>query len=141
MRLPERPQRDRGQVALEYIGFVALLLLVGLAAIQLGVAAYAANQAGTAARAAARAASLDEPRAGEPAPDPVAAGTAAVSGWLKPRIAPAGGGGDGVSYTVTITIPSVVPGLGDGFFGTATRTATMPKLRQPNRPGTTGDHT
>ncbi|MER5559559.1 pilus assembly protein [Streptomyces sp. NPDC048491] len=127
-----RERDDRGQVALEYIGFVAILLLVGLAAIQLGVAAYAANQAGTGARAAARAASLDAPRAGEPVLDPVAAGTAAVSGWLKPRIAPAGTGGDGVSYTVTIAIPSVIPGLGDGFFGTTTRTSTMPKLRQQN---------
>ncbi len=48
-----RDRDDRGQVALEYIGFIAILLLVGLAAIQLGVAAYAANQAGTGARAAA----------------------------------------------------------------------------------------
>ncbi|MEU2954295.1 pilus assembly protein [Streptomyces xanthochromogenes] len=127
-----RDRGDRGQVALEYIGFVTILLFVGLAAIQLGVAAYAANQAGTGARAAARAASLDEARAGEPAPDPVAAGTAAVSGWLKPQVAPAGGGGGGVTYTVTIAIPSVIPGLGDGFFGTATRTSTMPKLRPQN---------
>ncbi|AYG80801.1 hypothetical protein DWB77_02939 [Streptomyces hundungensis] len=129
MRIPTRHRGDEGQVALEYIGFVALLLLVGLAAIQLGVAAYAANQAGTGARAAARAASLDAPRNGEPSPDPVAAGTAAVSGWLTPRVTAAGGGGDGAAYTVTIKIPSVIPGLGDGFFGSATRTSTMPKLQ------------
>ncbi|WP_438296578.1 TadE/TadG family type IV pilus assembly protein [Streptomyces sp. HUAS TT7] len=125
-------ERDRGQVALEYIGFVAILLLVGLAAIQLGVAAYAVNQAGTGARAAARAASLDEPRAGEPKLDPVAAGTAAVSGWLKPDVSPAGSGGGEATYTVTVTIPSVIPGLPDGFFGTATRTSTMPKLQPHN---------
>lgn len=129
MRLRRRAD-DQGQVALEYIGFVAILLLVGLAAIQLGVAAYAVNQAGTGARAAARAASLDEPRAGEPKLDPVAAGTAAVSGWLKPDVTPAGSGGDGVAYTVTIKIPSVIPGISD--FGTATRTSTMPKLRPHN---------
>ncbi|MFD7336608.1 hypothetical protein ACFV98_11460 [Streptomyces violascens] len=127
MRIRTHRERDRGQVALEYIGFVAILLLVGLAAIQLGVAAYAVNQAGTGARAAARAASLDDPRAGEPKPDPVAVGTAAISGWLDPRVTPAGSGGDGVTYTVTIKIPSVVPGIPD--FGTATRTSTMPKLR------------
>ncbi|MET9364910.1 hypothetical protein ABZX93_28900 [Streptomyces sp. NPDC006632] len=125
-----RDRDDRGQVALEYIGFVAILLLVGLAAIQLGIAAYAANQAGTGARAAARAASLDQPRPGEPAPDPAAAGRAAVSGWLKPDVASAGGGGDAVAWTVTITIPSVIPGIGD--FGTTTRTSTMPKLQHPN---------
>ncbi|MEV5944909.1 hypothetical protein [Streptomyces sp. NPDC051993] len=130
MRIPTHRGRDGGQVALEYIGFVAILLLVGLAAIQLGVAAYAANQAGTGARAAARAASLDEPSPGEPGLDPVAAGTAAVSGWLKPDVSPAGGGEDGVTYTVTIRIPSVIPGIGD--FGTATRTSTMPKLRHQN---------
>ncbi|GGU36252.1 pilus assembly protein [Streptomyces violascens] len=130
MRIRTHRERDRGQVALEYIGFVAILLFVGLAAIQLGVAAYAVNQAGTGARAAARAASLDDPRAGEPKPDPVAAGTAAVSGWLDPRVMRAGGGGDGVTYTVTVKIPSVVPGIPD--FGTATRTSTMPKLRPHN---------
>ncbi|MFF4184745.1 hypothetical protein ACFYZ9_16255 [Streptomyces sp. NPDC001691] len=132
MRIPPLREPDRGQVALEYIGFVAVLLLVGLAAIQLGVAAYAANQAGTGARAAARAASLDDPRPGEPRLDPVAAGTAAISGWLTPHVTPAGSGGDAVAYTATVKIPSVIPGLGDGFFGTATRTSTMPKLRQRN---------
>ena len=55
-----RKNRDRGQVALEYLGFVPLLILVALAGIQLGLIAYAAQQAGTAARAGARAASLDE---------------------------------------------------------------------------------
>ncbi|MYW29171.1 pilus assembly protein, partial [Streptomyces sp. SID2119] len=45
--------RDRGQVALEYLGFLPLLLLVAMGALQLGLAAYAANQAGTAARAGA----------------------------------------------------------------------------------------
>ncbi|MFD7161935.1 hypothetical protein [Streptomyces violascens] len=118
-------ERDRGQVALEYIGFIALLLLVGLAAIQLGVAAYAVNQAGTGARAAARAASLDEPKG----LSPEAAVQAAVSGWLYPD--PKGGiAGDQATYTVTIKIPSVIPGIPD--FGTATRTSTMPKLQPHN---------
>jgi Flp pilus assembly protein TadG len=54
-----RRARDRGQVALEYLGFIPVLLIVGLAGVQLGAVAYAAEQAGTAARAGARAASLD----------------------------------------------------------------------------------
>ncbi|RCH67945.1 septum site-determining protein [Streptomyces sp. SDr-06] len=128
MRIPPRREPDRGQVALEYIGFVAILLLVGLAAIQLGVAAYAANQAGTGARAAARAASLDDPKG----VSPQAAVDAAVAGWLHPGPPEGGVAGDEATYTVTVKIPSVIPGLGDGFFGTATRTSTMPKLRQRN---------
>ncbi|MFJ8308500.1 MULTISPECIES: septum site-determining protein [unclassified Streptomyces] len=123
MGVRTRGARDRGQVALEYIGFVAILLLVGLAAIQLGVAAYAANQAGTGARAAARAASLDDP-AGV---SPQAAVAAAVSGWLHPKPEGSVGGGQ-ATYTVTVEIPSVIPGISD--FGTATRTSTMPKLHQ-----------
>lgn len=42
--------RDRGQVAIEYLGFIPVLLLVTLAAVQLGLVAYTAEQAGTAAR-------------------------------------------------------------------------------------------
>ncbi|NDZ98398.1 pilus assembly protein, partial [Streptomyces sp. SID10116] len=42
---------------LEFAGFLPILLLIGLAAIQLGLIGYAANQAGSGARAAARAAS------------------------------------------------------------------------------------
>ncbi|MER7186189.1 TadE/TadG family type IV pilus assembly protein, partial [Streptomyces hyaluromycini] len=53
-RPPLRHPRDRGQVAIEYLGFLPILLLVGLAGIQLGAVAYAAEQAGTAARAGAR---------------------------------------------------------------------------------------
>ncbi len=45
------PARDRGQVAIEYLGFIPILLLVALAAVQLGLVAYTAQQAGTAARA------------------------------------------------------------------------------------------
>ena len=70
-------RRDRGQVAIEYMGFIPLLLLVGLLAIQLGVAAYTANQAGTGARAAARTASHDMPLT-----LPEEAGREAMSDWL-----------------------------------------------------------
>ncbi|MER5735913.1 MULTISPECIES: TadE/TadG family type IV pilus assembly protein [unclassified Streptomyces] len=116
--------RDRGQVALEYLGFLPILLLVGLAGLQLGLASYAAQQAGTAARAAARAASSDA----EDAPAPGAAARAAVSGWLT-----VGGGdpveGDGqVTVTVTVEVPRVVPFWN---FDPVRRTATMPLPASP----------
>ncbi|WP_406061709.1 pilus assembly protein [Streptomyces sp. NBC_01077] len=114
-----RALRDRGQAAIEYLGFLPILLLVGLAGLQLGIAAYAAQQAGTAARAAARAASSDN----EDAPlDPEAVGAAAVSGWVDPDVDVIEGGGEAVA-TVTVQIPSVVP-FWD--FGPITKTATMP---------------
>ncbi|MFI6058514.1 TadE/TadG family type IV pilus assembly protein [Streptomyces sp. NPDC051286] len=115
------PRRDRGQVAIEYMGFIPLLLLVGLLAIQLGVAAYTANQAGTGARAAARTASHDMP----PVP-PDEAGREAMSDWLAddslfiPRYS-----FDEVTYTARVKIPSVVPGIDD--WGWAKRSSTMPR--------------
>ncbi|MFF9207415.1 TadE/TadG family type IV pilus assembly protein [Streptomyces sp. NPDC014791] len=120
-RTGRRPGRDRGQVALEYLGFLPVLLLVALAGIQLGLVAYTAQQAGTAARAGARSASLDD--------DYQAACVGAVSGGL------AGGTtcssadlGEQVQVTATVHIPSLVPGWD---FGEATRTATMPLDHRP----------
>lgn len=115
-----RSVRDRGQVAIEYMGFIPLLLLVGLCAIQLGVAAYTANQAGTAARAAARTAGQDHRVIG-----PEAAGEHAISGWLADgaRWDLPSYGYDEVTYTVHVEIPSVIPGLS---WGDATRSSTMP---------------
>ncbi|MBP2584428.1 Flp pilus assembly protein TadG [Streptomyces sp. PvR006] len=111
--------RDRGQAAIEYLGFLPVLLIVGLAGLQLGIAAYAAQQAGTAARAAARAESSDA----EDGPDAQTAADAAVSGWIDPA-ASTSLGGDEVTVTVTVRIPSVVPFVDD--FGTVEKTATMP---------------
>ncbi len=111
-----RRRGDSGQAAIEYLGFLPVLILVALAAVQLGLVAYAVQQAGTAARAGARSASLQK-SAGE-------ACAAAVSSRLAggTNCAPAYGG-DEVTVTATVDIPSLVPGwdLGD-----ATRTATMP---------------
>ncbi|XHM63110.1 TadE/TadG family type IV pilus assembly protein [Streptomyces nigra] len=109
-----RKNRDRGQVALEYLGFVPLLILVALAGIQLGLIAYAAQQAGTAARAGARAASLDE--------SAQEACSAAVSEWLEVSC-PSALGGDEVTVTATVEIPSIVPGW---EFDPAEKTAIMP---------------
>ncbi|OIJ65172.1 TadE/TadG family type IV pilus assembly protein [Streptomyces mangrovisoli] len=110
---PGRAHRDRGQVAIEYLGFVPILLLVALAGIQLGAVAYAAQQAGTAARAGARAASLGQ--------DAQQACAAAVSSTMQVTCA-AGAGADTVTVTATVHIPTVVWNLGD-----ARRTATMPR--------------
>ncbi|WP_329282520.1 TadE/TadG family type IV pilus assembly protein [Streptomyces sp. NBC_00691] len=117
---PRERRRDRGQAAIEYLGFLPILLIVGLAGLQLGIAAYAAQQAGTAARAAARAASSDA----EDGPDAQTAGTAAVSGWIHPAVGVGPPGGGEITVTVTVTIPSVMPFVHD--FGSVTKTATMP---------------
>ncbi|MFF9338559.1 MULTISPECIES: TadE/TadG family type IV pilus assembly protein [unclassified Streptomyces] len=113
---------DRGQVALEYLGFLPVLLLVGLAGLQLGLASYAAQQAGTAARAAARAESDDDETTSAGA-----AAAAAVSGWITTRV---GGGPSGDEYTATVTvdIPKVVPFWS---FDPVTRSATMPLPASP----------
>ncbi|MGW2562442.1 TadE/TadG family type IV pilus assembly protein [Streptomyces sp. NPDC001514] len=118
-----RNRRDRGIVSLEFAGFLPLLLILGLGAIQLGVAAYVASQAGTAARAGARAETDDDFRTqGEYTARHV------VSDWLQdsfqefdysPR-----NGGDEVTVTVRIKIPSLVPGIKD--WGDAERSSTMP---------------
>ncbi|MDX2727603.1 MULTISPECIES: TadE/TadG family type IV pilus assembly protein [unclassified Streptomyces] len=113
-------RRDRGQVAIEYMGFIPLLLLVGLLAIQLGVAAYTANQAGTGARAAARTASHDMPLT-----LPEKAGRDAMSDWLADdSLFIPSYGIDEVTYTARVKIPSVVPGLSWGY---ANRSSTFPR--------------
>jgi Flp pilus assembly protein TadG len=112
----ERARRDRGQAAVEYLGFLPVLLIVALAAVQLGLIAYTAQQAGTAARAGARSASLRE--------SAQEACTTAVSGWLADGTTCAeAAGGEEVTVTATVDIPSVVPGWD---FDPARKTATMP---------------
>ncbi|KOX19765.1 MULTISPECIES: TadE/TadG family type IV pilus assembly protein [unclassified Streptomyces] len=115
-RQPRTRARDRGQAAVEYLGFLPVLLLAGLAGLQLGVAAYAAQQAGTAARAAARAASSDA----EDGPDARTAGYAAADWVTAVDVVPSGGE---VVATVKVRIPSVVPFWN---FDPVTKTATMP---------------
>ncbi|MFJ9039309.1 TadE/TadG family type IV pilus assembly protein [Streptomyces sp. NPDC102406] len=105
---------DRGVSILEFAGFLPFLLIIGMAAIQLGLVGYGANQAGSAARAAARAESLHQ-GTGQ------AAASASASGWLDPA-ASVGGGGN-ITATVTVTVPAIIP-LFDGW--DLTRRATMP---------------
>jgi Flp pilus assembly protein TadG len=104
--------RDSGQVAIEYLGFIPVLLIVALAGIQIGVVAYAAEQAGTAARAGARAASLRQ--------DAQQACAGAVSSGITVNCS-SGAGADSVTVTATVRIPKIVWDFGD-----ATKTATMP---------------
>ncbi|WP_406473913.1 TadE/TadG family type IV pilus assembly protein [Streptomyces sp. NBC_01615] len=113
---PPRNRRwdDRGVSILEFAGFLPILLVIGMAAIQLGLVGYGINQAGSGARAAARVASQGG--------DGAAAGQAAVSGWLDPAVS-APEGADVTTATVTVKVPSVIP-----LFGAVTvvRHATMP---------------
>lgn len=110
--MPYRRRRDRGQVAIEYLGFLPVLLIVGLAGLQIGAVAYAAEQAGTAARAGARAASLRQSYD--------QACVDAVSGGIQVACS-AAEGDDSVTVTATVHIPTIVWDL-----GFATKAATMP---------------
>ncbi|MFF3885025.1 TadE/TadG family type IV pilus assembly protein [Streptomyces sp. NPDC001914] len=112
-----RLRGDRGVSILEFVGFLPILLLIGMAAIQLGLIGYGVNQAGSGARAAARVASQEGgPGAG------VAAGRAAVSGWLDPEVSPVRGA-ETTTATVQVHVPGVIPLFG-GY--DITRRATMP---------------
>ncbi|WP_327697398.1 TadE/TadG family type IV pilus assembly protein [Streptomyces sp. NBC_00459] len=106
---------DRGSSILEFTGFLPILIIIGLACIQLGLIGYGINQAGTGARAAARAASLDG--------DGVAAGAASVSDWLDPDVDAPLGAGDTTTATVTVHVPAIIP-LFDEW--DVQRSATMP---------------
>ncbi|MFD3469650.1 TadE/TadG family type IV pilus assembly protein [Streptomyces sp. NPDC058682] len=98
-----RIRSDRGQVALEYIGFVPILLFVALCGIQLGWVAYVHEQADTAARTAARVEAQHQGRG-------KAAGYAAIREGL-PATVSVDAGADAVTATVTIRINSIIPGL------------------------------
>jgi hypothetical protein len=100
---------------LEFAGFLPILLVIGMAAIQLGLVGYGINQAGSGARSAARVWSQGG--------DGGAAGAASVSGWLDPEVSP-GSGADTTTATVTVHVPSVIPLFGGGY--DVSRSATMP---------------
>ncbi|MEU0831923.1 TadE/TadG family type IV pilus assembly protein [Streptomyces sp. NPDC005969] len=114
-------RRDRGQVAIEYMGFIPLLLLVGLLAIQMGLAAYAANQAGTGARAGARLSSMSASGS-----DCEGAARDAMSDWTanKARFW-AEPSFDEVTCTVRVKVPRIIPGV--DIWGWAERSSTMPR--------------
>ncbi|MEU5717906.1 TadE/TadG family type IV pilus assembly protein [Streptomyces sp. NPDC020403] len=112
---------DRGSTAIEYLGFLPVLILIGLAGLQLGLVAYTAQQAGTGARAAARTASQDDLSGSYER-----VGRASMTGWVadRARISPPTGG-DTVTVRVSVKIPDVLLGLlGDR---TVEKSATMPR--------------
>ncbi|NGN67068.1 pilus assembly protein [Streptomyces sp. A7024] len=124
MRRSER-RRDRGQVAIEYLGFLPILLLVAIAGVQLGIVAYTASQAGTGARAAARVASTDGIEAGRIAGLDAMSGGLADDGKANFDIRYSGANAKEVTATAQVTIPSIIPGVDD--FGTANKSVTMPR--------------
>ncbi len=125
-----RPRGDKGVSMLEFAGFLPILLLVGLAAIQLGLVGYAANQAGSGARAAARVESR-EGTGGE------AAGHAAMDSGLDADVS-VGGGGDTTTATVTVQVPTLLPFVDTDW--EVEKTVTMPNddPAEPGAPGTGG---
>ncbi|GGR69675.1 septum formation initiator [Streptomyces aureoverticillatus] len=102
---------------LEFAGFLPLLLIIGLAAIQLGLVGYAANQAGSGARAAARVASQGE-GGGE------AAGHAAMDSGLDADVDAPTGSGETSTATVKVQVPTLLPFVDTDW--TVTKSATMP---------------
>ncbi|WP_103759555.1 TadE/TadG family type IV pilus assembly protein [Streptomyces sp. SM10] len=120
-RRTRRGGGDRGSTAIEYLGFLPVLILIGLAGIQLGLIAYTAQQAGTGARAAARTASQDGLSGSYER-----VGRASMTDWVagRSRIGPPTGG-DTVTVKVTVTVPDILLGLlGDR---TVEKSATMPR--------------
>ncbi|MFC8827603.1 TadE family protein [Streptomyces sp. NPDC057137] len=110
--------RDRGQASIEFAGVLFLLLIAGLAAIQLGLAAYSVQQAGTASRAAARAASQYDAGWEQ-------VGQSSMSDWLaNDTTFDRDQGFDDVKVTAEVEIPSIFPALFD--LGSAERDTTMP---------------
>ncbi|GAA2480338.1 TadE family protein [Streptomyces gobitricini] len=119
-----RRRGEAGQSAVEFVGWVTVLLTAALAAVQLGFVAYAVQQAGTASRAAARVASQGG--------DGSSAGYGAMSSWLADGASitvPPGAGSDQVTATATVPIPSVIPLFS---FPSAQRTTTMPVTTPAN---------
>jgi hypothetical protein len=118
LRTARGPDHDKGVTAVEFAGFFPILLLVAMAAIQLGIIGYAASQASSGARAAARVESQEVSR-GQCIP----AGKAAMSGWVAGRSEVGCDGDDIVTATVEVTVPALIPVFD---VATITRKASMP---------------
>ncbi|MFG2500289.1 TadE/TadG family type IV pilus assembly protein [Streptomyces sp. NPDC048441] len=108
---------------LEFAGFLPILLLIGLATIQLGLVGYAVNQAGSGARAAARVASQGQGDGGQ------AAGLAAMDGNLDAQV-DISGGGDTTTADVTVQVPTLLPFVDAGWH--VKKSATMPNDDAPD---------
>jgi pilus assembly protein CpaE len=91
----------RGQAAVELVGVMPLVALLGLLCWQAVVAGQAVWLSGTAARAAARASALDQ--------DATVAARRVLPGALDPGVSVDDAGGGDVR--VRLTIPAVVGGI------------------------------
>lgn len=102
------------------MGVVTLLLVVALAAAQLGFAVYAAQQAGTAARAGARVASdgVGQRQRGS------SVARESMSEWVAKKASFRTSGGAGsVTVTVRVKVPKLLPLFN---FRPIEKSATMP---------------
>ncbi|RII20703.1 TadE-like protein [Streptomyces sp. YIM 130001] len=112
-----RAKGDRGSAILEFTGFLPLLLLIGMAVIQLGLVGYSYSQAGSAARAGARSAAQGA--------SAELSAKAAMSDWLADKTdIDTPGMGDTVTVKATVEIPTLVPFADFGW--EAEREVTMP---------------
>lgn len=121
-----KPERERGAITLEFVGTVAVVLVMMLTAWQGLLAMHALSQTNTAARDAARAASLGE--------DWNEAGRAALSESLQEdsHVECVRDAAD-VTCTAHVNVPLInIGGTGSAIPPmTMTREATMPDLEQP----------
>ncbi len=99
--------RDRGQASIELLGAIPYLALGLLAALQLTVAAATVQAASAAARAGARSVSQGDG-------NPETSARRSVPDWLEDGMAVSLQGGESPSVTVTLQVPTVLPGLPDG---------------------------
>jgi hypothetical protein len=89
-----RPGRDRGSASLELVGLLPVVLLLGLLALQAGVAMWTMTSTAEAAREAARASSLGA--------DPYAAAEGSLPAALHVKSLHSAGAGHGIRLTVDV---------------------------------------
>ena len=111
-----RLRSDAGSMAIEMVAYVPALVIAGLVASQLFLAALTATQASVAIRDAARARSLGQ--------DPDAAARHSMTAFLRPGLQPVGMEGSG-GVSVDVRIPLLLPGITIEQL-TVHRTAVMP---------------
>ena len=109
-------RRSRGSASIEMLALTPMLILVAMAMLQVGLAAYAVLATGDAARAAARAASLHQ--------DPQAAASASLPGGLSLKSVSGGQNGDAQTWTARVNVPRVFP----ISIGPVSKTVSMPDI-------------
>ncbi|MFG2710234.1 TadE/TadG family type IV pilus assembly protein [Streptomyces goshikiensis] len=100
--------RDRGQVAIEFVGMLPLILLLVAAVWECVLIGYAFSLAGNAADEAARAGAVKGAAACQEA-----AGRHVGGAWQASAVC--GTSGDLYTVTVTLHVPVLVPGLNTGL--------------------------